>query len=69
MRCARSRDSFRVDVAFSDYHGALGAGMKALLLRRSGEDGAQAHIDEGEELKDVVVAEDLDTAMQWISSR
>ncbi|KZV69556.1 HAD hydrolase subfamily IA REG-2-like protein [Peniophora sp. CONT] len=51
----------------SDYRGAEGAGMKALLLRRLGKDNAAAHVDmEKEDMKGVAVVHTLTEAVDWV---
>ncbi|ESK97145.1 haloacid dehalogenase-like hydrolase domain containing 3 [Moniliophthora roreri MCA 2997] len=37
----------------ADYYGARNTGMEALLLRRTGKDGEQAHVEDGEDLDGV----------------
>lgn len=53
----------------SDYKGALNAGLKALLLRRLGLDGEQAHRSSDDEALDGVEAvEDLNEVIRWVNS-
>ena len=40
-------------IAISDYNGATNAGLEALLLRRPGPEGEEAHKEEGEDLTGV----------------
>ncbi|KAF9465007.1 HAD-like domain-containing protein [Collybia nuda] len=55
------------DEILSDYHGALTAGMRALLLTRPGPDGERAHktpvTSEGTPAD---VVEDLESVIQWV---
>ncbi|KAF9012411.1 HAD-like domain-containing protein [Cyathus striatus] len=48
-----------------DYKGALDAGMNALLLRRLGQYGEQAHKEPDENLKDVTVISDLSSVIAF----
>lgn len=50
----------------SDYHGALAAGMHALLLRRAGPEGDGERKEEGENLRGVQVVNDLWEAVKWV---
>jgi len=52
----------------ADYNGALAANMKALLLRRAGPDGAQAHIDSQELMSGVQVIENLHAVALWVKN-
>jgi hypothetical protein len=52
---------------YSDYNGALAAGMKALLLRRSGMDGEQAHKPSQEQVNGVQTVKDLGEVIQWVN--
>jgi FMN phosphatase YigB (HAD superfamily) len=53
---------------YSDYNGALAAGMKALLLRRSGPDGKQAHKPPQEQEDVVQTVKDLGEVIQWVKN-
>lgn len=53
----------------SDYHGALAAGMQALLIRRPSPDGDQEHKKAGEDLRNVRVVSSLDDVVEWVRSR
>lgn len=48
------------DSGSSDYHGAKDFGMDAVLLRRPGTEGEQAHVEDGEDLSQVAVIAGLD---------
>jgi len=53
----------------SDYNGALAAGMKALLLQRSGLDGEQAHKRPGQEtITAVRTVKDLGEVIHWVET-
>ncbi|KAJ3988495.1 HAD-like domain-containing protein [Lentinula detonsa] len=49
----------------ADYHGAMKAGMRALLLRRIGPDGKQARIVVGEDLNGVEVIQGLNEILDY----
>ncbi|KAK7053366.1 hypothetical protein VNI00_003992 [Paramarasmius palmivorus] len=50
----------------ADYHGARNIGMEALLLRRLGKDGEQAHVEEDEVLDGVKVVHGLHKVLEYI---
>lgn len=50
----------------SDYHGARAVGMHALLLRRAGPEGDGERKEEGENLQDVQVVNDLWGVVKWV---
>ncbi|KAA1476766.1 HAD-like protein [Dentipellis sp. KUC8613] len=50
----------------ADYRGAQRAGMQALLLRREGPDGEEAHKVEGEDLSGVSVVSNLDGVVDFV---
>ncbi|KAF5316871.1 hypothetical protein D9611_003975 [Ephemerocybe angulata] len=52
-----------------DFHGATQAGFHAVLLRRPGPEGEQAHKEEGEELKSVRVIQGLQEVHDIVCSR
>ena len=53
----------------SDYEGARNAGMQALLLRRQGPEGEQAHKESNELLDGVHVIEGLSEVIQLVEDR
>lgn len=55
-------------IQYSDYNGALAAGMTALLLQRSGLDGEQAHKPPQEQGNAVQAVKNLDEVIQWVRS-
>ncbi|KAF6760254.1 HAD-like domain-containing protein [Ephemerocybe angulata] len=52
-----------------DFHGATQAGFHAVLLRRPGPEGEQAHKEEGEELKSVRVIQGLQEVQDIVFSQ
>jgi FMN phosphatase YigB (HAD superfamily) len=50
----------------SDYNGAVAAGMKALLLRRPGLDGEQAHRHPQDQVDAVQTVKDLGEVIHWM---
>jgi len=57
------------DELVCDYKGAVDAGMNALLLRRSGAEGEQAHKEDDELLDTVEVVEKLSEVVEWVRER
>jgi len=53
----------------SDYHGAVNAGFKALLLRRPGPEGEHEHKEENESLEGVEVIHGLKEAISCVQER
>lgn len=53
----------------SDYHGARGAGLHALLLRRPGGAGSGAHVAPEEDLAGVRVVRGLWEVVEWVRGR
>lgn len=65
-----SCQAIRIQISDSDYHGALAAGMRALLLSRRGPDGERAHrahkaLSTNDEAPADVV-EDLESVIRWV---
>ena len=54
---------------YSDYHGAKGYGINALLVRRQGEDGENEMKEEGEDLSDVDVVSSLQQVVDWVKQQ
>ncbi|KAF9529407.1 HAD-like domain-containing protein [Crepidotus variabilis] len=52
-----------------DYEGAVEAGMNALLLRRTGPAGEQAHKEVDEDLQGVEVVENLNKVLDYVKER
>jgi hypothetical protein len=52
-----------------DYHGAVKAGLHALLLRRSGPQGDEARKEEDEDLNGVATVANLQHVIQWIEQQ
>ena len=50
----------------SDYYGAKGCGINALLVRRSGEDGENEMKEDGEDLGQVEVISSLQQVVEWV---
>ncbi|KAE9411368.1 HAD-like protein [Gymnopus androsaceus JB14] len=64
--CLRADQCLHVgDELDADYRGAINAGMKALLLRRPGPEGEQAHVEANEDLQDVKVIQGLDRILDY----
>lgn len=53
-------------IAHSDYHGAKGYGINALLVRRQGEDGENEMKEDGEDLSKVDVVSNLQQVVDWV---
>lgn len=53
----------------SDYNGAKNAGLRALLLRRPGPEGEEAHKEEGEDLTDVRTIESLSEVIDNLNTK
>jgi len=57
------------DELLRDYHGAVNAGFKALLLRRPGPEGEHEHKEENESLEGVEVIHGLKEAISCVQER
>lgn len=64
----RERADFRCSQC-SDYNGAENAGLRALLLRRPGPEGEEAHKEEGEDLTDVRTIESLSEIIDNLNTK
>ena len=53
-------------IFYSDYYGAKGYGINALLVRRQGEDGENEMKEDGEDLSDVDVVSGLQQVVDWV---
>ncbi len=51
---------------FSDYYGAKGCGINALLVRRPGKDGENEMKEDGEDLSDIKVVSSLQQVVEWV---
>lgn len=58
----------KADSLASDYNGAVNAGMNALLLRRAGSAGEQAHKEPDECLNGVEVTADMHGVLRWVEA-
>ncbi|KAF9566685.1 HAD-like protein [Agrocybe pediades] len=57
------------DELVCDYHGAMGAGMNALLLRRLGIAGEHENKEHDEDLREVQIINSLDEVQKWVEQR
>jgi hypothetical protein len=55
-----------IDSMCSDYNGASATGMKALLTRRSGQEGDGEHKETSEDLSSVAVVSSLKEVIEWV---
>ena len=56
-------------MSYSDYYGATGYGINALLVRRQGEDGENEMKEDGEDLSDVDVVSGLQQVVDWVKQQ
>jgi hypothetical protein len=54
---------------YSDFQGALEAGMQGLLLRRLGPGGEQAHKEADESLEGVELIENLEAVVSFVKAK